>query len=106
HWGGGAALMGRVRRVEPSAFTKVSALGVEEQRVNVVLDLAGLAGPLGDGYHAEVRIVVWQQPSVVRVPLSALFRDGDDWAVFDVSGRVAQKKVLRIGHRDAAAAEA
>ena len=117
HWGGAAQLAARVRRVEPSAFTKVSALGVEEQRVNVVVDLVSSPRsanalavkdpppPLGDGYHAEVRIVVWQIPDAVRVPLGALFREGDSWAVFVVEGGVARKKLLRIGHRDSSAAE-
>ncbi len=73
-WGGDHPLRARVRRVEPSGFTKISALGVEEQRVNVVMDFEdpqrGLAA-LGDGYRVEVRIVVWEPPSVLKVPTSA-----------------------------------
>lgn len=102
HWGGESRLMGRVRLVEPSGFTKVSALGVEEQRVNVVVDFSTDAADrasLGDGYRVHARIVVWQKPDVIRVPLSALFRDGDAWAVFLVAGERAQKRTVEIGHR-------
>ena len=63
-----------MRTVEPAAFTKVSALGVEEQRVRVIADLAGPPGPLGDGYRVEARIVTWSADSVLKVPASAVFR--------------------------------
>jgi HlyD family secretion protein len=101
HWGGGR-LDARVRLVEPSGFTKVSALGVEEQRVNVVGDFAGdpaARAALGDGYRVHARVVVWQQPDAVRVPLSALFRDGDRWAVFAVAGGRAEKRTVEVGRR-------
>ncbi len=84
-WGGGEALNGRVRRVEPSGFMKVSALGVEEQRVNVLIDFVdppSAVKALGDAYRVEVRVVTWQQDSVVKVPVGALFRRGEGWAVF------------------------
>jgi HlyD family secretion protein len=102
HWGGDKRLDARVRLVEPSGFTKVSALGVEEQRVNVIADFASAAADraaLGDGYRVHARVVVWQKPDAVRVPLSALFRDGDRWAVFVIAGDRAQKRTLEIGHR-------
>ena len=85
-WGGGHTLHGRVRRVDPSGFMKVSALGVEEQRVNVVVDFTNPAeaARLGDGYRVEVRIVLWQEDDVLKVPVGALFRQGDGWAVFVV----------------------
>ena len=73
-WGGEGTLPATVRTVEPAAFTKVSALGVEEQRVRVIADLAGPPGPLGDGYRVEARIVTWSADSVLKVPASALFR--------------------------------
>jgi HlyD family secretion protein len=98
-WGGSEALRGRLRIVEPSAFTKVSALGVEEQRVNVVGDFVDPPGSLGDRYRVEIRIVVWQRDSVLTVPTSALFRRGDAWIVFVVEqGRARQRDVV-VGHR-------
>jgi HlyD family secretion protein len=96
-WGGGHALAGRVRRVEPSGFMRVSALGVEEQRVNVLIDFeqqSDAARLLGDGFRVEVRIVVWEQPSVLKVPVSALFRIGDAWGVFvEEEGRARVRQV-------------
>jgi hypothetical protein len=76
-WGSDTTLHARVRLVEPSACTKVSALGVEEQRVNVIADFLDAPVPLGDGYRVEARIVIWQGESVLTVPLSALFRCGE-----------------------------
>lgn len=107
-WGGEHPLEGRVRRVEPSGYTKISALGVEEQRVDVVIDLDSpreqWAG-LGDGYRVEVRILVWEKADVLKVPASALFRRGDDWAVFVISGGSARERVLQIGQRNGLEAE-
>jgi HlyD family secretion protein len=102
-WGGGHRLEARVRRVEPSGFMKVSALGVEEQRVNVIIDFAdtGAAGrALGDGYRVEVRVVLWQAGDVVTVPVGALFRRGDGWAVFAVEGDRAVLRGVELGHRN------
>ncbi len=98
-WGGAAALPGQLRTVEPSGFTKVSALGVEEQRVNVVADFVDPPGSLGDRYRVEIRIVVWRGDSVLTAPTSALFRRGDGWSVFVVDrGRARQRDVV-VGHR-------
>ncbi len=98
-WGGDSALMGHVIRVEPSGFTKVSALGVEEQRVNVVGILNTVPAGLGDRFRVDVQIVVWRSPGVLQVPASALFRLGPTWAVFQVEdGRVHQRSV-EVGHR-------
>ena len=102
-WGGGQPLRARVRRVEPSGFTKVSALGVEEQRVNVIIDFAEPAAAvraLGDSYRVEVRIVVWQDEDVVKVPVGSLFRRGNDWAVFVVNDNRARLKVVELGQRN------
>ncbi|WP_373048367.1 efflux RND transporter periplasmic adaptor subunit [Vulgatibacter sp.] len=103
-WGGERELRGRVRRVEPAAYTKVSALGVEEQRVDVVIDF--LDPPeerrgLGDGYRVETRIVTWSGDDVIAAPLGALFRQGETWAVFVVDGDRARQRAVRIGHRGA-----
>jgi HlyD family secretion protein len=101
-WGGEGALRATVRTVEPVAFTRVSALGIEEQRVNVVLDLdAGnsAAEALGDGYRVEARIVVWEQADVLMAPASAVFRDGDGWAAYRVENGRARKVPLRVGQR-------
>jgi HlyD family secretion protein len=96
-WGGGQALPGAVRLVEPSAFTKLSALGVEEQRVHVVGDLADAPAALGDGFRVEARIVVAEVKDVLRAPASALFRKGDSWAVFaSVKGR-ARPRLVETG---------
>ena len=106
HWGGGTTLHARVRRVEPSGFTKLSALGVEEQRVNVIADFVDPPGALGDGYRVEVRIVVWEAADVRRVPASALFRYGDAWHVFVVEGGRARRRAVEVGARGAFDAEA
>jgi HlyD family secretion protein len=101
-WGGEEAIDGRVRRIEPAGFTRVSALGVEEQRVNVIIDVldAGDAlDVLGDGYRVEVRAVIWEAPDVLLVPLGSLFRDGDAWGVFVVDGDRASRRVVSIGQR-------
>jgi HlyD family secretion protein len=105
-WGGGdTVLCGAVRRVEPSAFTKVSALGVEEQRVNVLGDLDAPPRRLGDRFRVEVQVVLWQADNVLQVPASALFRRGEEWAVFVVAGGRARERVVRVGHASAGAAE-
>jgi HlyD family secretion protein len=104
-WGGEQPLRGRVRLVEPFGFTKISALGVEEQRVNVVIDFVDSRQAwerLGHGYRAVVRISVWSADDVVRVPVSALFRTGDRWTVFfiDADGR-ARLRAVDIGPMNA-----
>lgn len=99
-----AQLEGRVRRIEPSAFTKVSALGVEEQRVNVIIDLTSPREQwqnLGDAYRVDARIVVHSADNALTVPVAALFRDGKDWAVFVADGGVARKRVIQSSRRGA-----
>lgn len=108
HWGGDRALRGRVRLVEPSAFTKISTLGVEEQRVNVIVDLVDpheLRQSLGDGFRVEARIVIAEAENVLQVPTSALFRVGDDWAVFRVEGGIARRQIVRLGLQNGLTAE-
>ncbi len=101
-WGGGETLQGRVTQVEPYGFLKVSALGVEEQRVNVII---GFQDPrtewraLGDGYRVEVQVVLWQAPRVLTVATSALFRHGNDWAAFVTGNGRAHLRAVRIGHQ-------
>ncbi len=100
---GGETLHGRVRLVEPSAFTRLSALGVEEQRVNAVIDLDEPYAkwkPLMDGYRVEAKIIVWQGEDVVKVPSSALFRSGDGWAVFVTRDGRAQTTAVKIGQNN------
>ena len=104
-WGGNHPLAGRVRRVEPSGFMKVSALGVEEQRVNVLVDFvdegnAQQAAGLGDGYRVEVRIVVWKDEAALKVPLGSLFRRGEDWAAFLIENGRARLQAVEIGQRN------
>jgi HlyD family secretion protein len=101
-WGGSAPLEGRVRLVEPSGFMKVSALGVEEQRVNVVVDFADETEParLGDGYRVEVRIVTWHEESALKAPVGSLFRRGDDWAVFLLESGRTRLQLVQLGQRN------
>jgi HlyD family secretion protein len=102
HWGGDQPLEAVVRLVEPAAFTKISALGVEEQRVNVIIDFPEGKPPppnLGDAFRVEARIAVWQEQDVVQVPLGALFRQGERWAVYTLENGRAALKPVEIGHR-------
>lgn len=99
-WGGKNPLRGHVRVVEPSAFTKLSALGVEEQRVNVILDMDDAReawASLGDGYRVEARISVWEGEDVLRVPASAVFRSGEAWATFVVEEGTAVVRAVELG---------
>ena len=107
-WGGDADLLARVRVVEPAGFTKVSALGVEEQRVWVIVDITSSPEQwqrLGDGYRVEAAFVLWQGQDVLQVPAGALFRHGEGWAVFVVEADRAVRREVSIGHRNAEAAE-
>ena len=99
-WGGDHPLHARVRLVEPYGFTKVSALGVEEKRVNVISDFVDPSGPLGDGYRIEVHIVTWSGENVLEIPLSAIFRRGQGWSVFVIAASRAKMKEVQIGHRN------
>ncbi|MGB7475485.1 MAG: HlyD family efflux transporter periplasmic adaptor subunit [Polyangiales bacterium] len=99
-WGGKNPLRGHVRIVEPSAFTKLSALGVEEQRVNVIIDMdddRDLWQSLGDGYRVEARISVWEGSDVLRVPASAVFRSEESWATFVVEEGTAVIRSVELG---------
>jgi HlyD family secretion protein len=98
-WGGAEPLRARVRLIEPSGFMKLSALGVEEQRVNVIADFETSPGPMADGYRLEARIVVWEAADVPKVPASALFRRDGVWNVFVVDGGRARRRTVEIGHR-------
>jgi len=107
-WGGDGALAARVVRIDPSGFTRVSALGIEEQRVHVYLDIVSppdLRITLGDRYRVFVNVVLWSTPSALRVPQSALFRQGEGWAVFrSVKGHAVVTPV-EIGHSEDQVAE-
>ena len=107
-WGGDERLEALVRRVEPFGFTKVSALGIEEKRVNVVLDIVSPPeqwSRLGHGYQVDVSIVLWESPDVLKVPLTSLFRNGEHWALFvSENGRAVQRDV-DVGHRTDSEAE-
>jgi len=100
---GVAPLAARVRLVEPAAFTKISALGVEEQRVNVVLDFAAPLDRLqtiGDGFRVDAHVVVFRQENALKAPVGALFRDGAGWAVFAVDGERARKRAVKVPRRN------
>lgn len=95
-------LVGRVQRVEPSAFTKVSALGIEEQRVNVIIDIATAPErwrALGDQFRVDARIVVFERADAVIAPVAALFRDSDQWTVFVAAAGRAEKRRVKVGAR-------
>jgi HlyD family secretion protein len=92
-------IAGVVRRVEPSAFTRLSALGVEEQRVHVIATLAGPPATLGDGFRVEARIITWRGDNLVVAPASALFRDRDGWAVYVVDAGRARVRRVELGRR-------
>jgi len=103
HWGGDHTLNGTVRLIEPSAFTKVSALGVEEQRVNVIVDLTDTAeqrSGLKDAFRVEAHIVTWSSDDVLKIPSSALFRNSDRWSVFSIRNGKAELVHVTPGHRN------
>jgi HlyD family secretion protein len=101
-WGGERPLSGRVRKVELAGFTRPSALGVDEQRANVFIRFSeprAMRATLGDGYRVEVRLLLWEASDVVKVPQSAVFRRGDDWAAFRIDDGVARLVPVIVGHR-------
>jgi HlyD family secretion protein len=104
-WGGEHSLTGRVRSIEPSAFTRVSALGVEEQRVNVLVDIIDPPPALGDGFRVEMRATVWESKSVLTIPSSAAFQHASGWHVFVVENGRAVRRPVVIGHRTSAMVE-
>jgi HlyD family secretion protein len=104
-WGGPVPLEGRVRLVEPAAFTKISALGVEEQRVNVVVDITTpleQRGSLGDNFRVEARVIVWEDARALKVPSSGLFRRGNEWAAFVLRDRHARLVPVKVGRTSGA----
>jgi HlyD family secretion protein len=99
-WGGTVPLEGKVRLVEPAAFTKISALGVEEQRVNVVVDITTpleQRRSLGDNFRVEARVITWESASALKVPVSGLFRQGQNWAAFVVRDGKAKFVPVKAG---------
>jgi len=101
-WGGETPLAGEVQRIEPFGFTKISALGIEEQRVNVVVELRGDPASwqaLGHGFRVDVRVVVWETDTALVVPLTALFRVDGGWALFVAQDGVARRREVDIGER-------
>ena len=99
-WGGDRPLLAKVRLIEPAGFTKISALGVEEKRVNVIADFVDSPDGLADGYRVEARIVTWEGQNVLKFPGSAAFREGDAWRVFAIEQGRAHGKTVEIGHRN------
>lgn len=107
-WGFPEPLIGSVTRIEPYGFTKFSALGVEEQRVLVIIgfdDDQNAAGKLGHGYRVEVRIIVWEEDDVLTIPASALFRVQDKWATYVVVDGVVETRPLRVGQNNGLSAQ-
>lgn len=105
---GGEPLEARVRRIDPAAFTKVSALGIEEQRVNTILDLTSqpeAIRSLGHGFRVYVELVTWAAQDVLLASLGSLFRAENDWAVFVLEDGRARQRLVRIGHRNSSHAE-
>ncbi len=107
-WGGESTLQGTVRKIEPFGFTKTSALGIDEQRVNVIIDLSDPAEKwqrLAHGYQIEARVVLWESENVSKVPLTSLFRDNDNWAVFVEHENRAKLQHVKLGQRNGLEAE-
>jgi len=107
-WGGEGTLTGRVRIVEPAGFTKVSSLGVEEQRVLVIAEFTSPPETwrlLGDGYRLEAHFVVWEDKDVLQIPASGLFRSGKEWAVFVEDNEKARLQTLEVGQRNGLTAQ-
>lgn len=107
-WGGEGILHGAVRTIEPTGFTKISALGVEEQRVRIVADITSPPETwtrLGDGFRVEAGFILWEGDDVLQIPASALFRSGEDWAVFTLDGGRARQRIVDVGHNNGFAAE-
>lgn len=101
-WGNDTTLQGAVRMIEPTGFTKVSALGVEEQRVRVIADITSpreIWRRLGDGYRVEARFVIWEGNDILQIPASALFRQGKEWAVFAVENGRAKLRTIKVGQQ-------
>lgn len=105
-WGGEEEIGGIVRLVEPNAFTKISVLGVEEKRANVLIDVIAPPAQLGDGFRVIAKIVLWRGEDVLKIPVSSIFRCGRaSWCVFAVKDGRAARREVRIGHRNAEDAE-
>ena len=108
NWGGESELEGKVKRIDPVGFSKVSALGIEEQRVNVVIDLTSPReswSRLGHGYQVDVAIVLWQDSKVLQVPLTSIFRNGIGWSMFVVNDGIVSQRDVEIGHINSHVAE-
>ncbi len=107
-WGGDKPLSGRVGVVEPAGFTKISSLGVEEQRVLVIVDFTSPADVwegLGDAYRLDTSFIIWEGKDVLQAPASALFRKGEDWALFTIENKRARLRTVEVGHRNGLSAE-
>ena len=107
-WGGAETLHAEIHRIEPSAFTKISALGIAEQRVRVVLDINSpeeVYAALGDGFRVFVKVVEWSSEDVVQIPISSLFRSEESWMVFRLENGSAKSVPVSIGKRNASVAE-
>lgn len=107
-WGGEKPLSGKVRAVEPAGFTKISSLGVEEQRVLVIAEFTSPPKDwegLGDAYRLDTSFIIWEAPDVLQAPASAIFRKGDGWAVFVVENKKARLRTVEVGQRNGLTAE-
>ncbi len=107
-WGGDKPLSGRVRVVEPAGFTKISSLGVEEQRVLVIVDFTSpveVWEGLGDAYRLDTSFIIWEGKDVLQAPASALFRKGEDWSLFAIENKRARLRTVEVGHRNGLSAE-
>ncbi|MEW6600923.1 MAG: HlyD family efflux transporter periplasmic adaptor subunit, partial [Nitrospirota bacterium] len=107
-WGGDKPLKGRIRSIEPAGFTKISTLGVEEQRVLVISDFVSPYeewGQLGDGYRAEASFILWEDSNILQIPSSTLFRSGDSWSVFVMKNSRAHLRTVEVGHENGLSAQ-
>ncbi len=108
NWGGEQPLRGRVKRVEPLGFTKFSALGIEEQRVNVLVEILNPYSEwqrLGHGYQVETAVILWEQDEVLSVPITALFRQGEEWMIYVVEDGVVAQRAVQLGQKNSQIAQ-
>lgn len=105
HWGGEEDIAGTVRRIDPTAFRKTSSLGIEEQRVNAIIDISDIPPALGHGYRVVGNIVIWSEEDVLQIPIGALFRSGGDWATFVLEDGRARLQRLTLGRMNAQTAQ-
>lgn len=104
-WGGDKSLSAKVRLIEPAAYTKISALGIEEKRVNIIADLIEKEATIGDGYRVQTKILLWENQNALKIPSSSLFRQGESWSVFVLENGRVKRRTVEVGNSNGFEAE-